>query len=433
MSSRTAWPILGASLLTTLGTLPVFLLASQSVPLRADLGFGERQFGVAVAAFFTAAATAAVVGGGLVDRVGPRVSRIVAGLLSMTGALGVALLVQGWLPLVACMAVLGLANAACQLTANLAMAQSIPPHRRGIGFGVKQSAIPVAIVLAGLAVPTMTTNLGWRSTFWVVAGAGATVVLVGLFSRSPERAVAKGGRVERDVPPVRALLVVMVAIALASAAANSLGAFVASWGFEVGLSPSQAGVLMATGSALNVVARLLSGFLADRRHGRNLPVVAGQMLVGGVALAVLSLPMTTTYVAASVVAFAIGWSWPGLFLYAVVRIGREAPAMASGYVQAGAFAGGAAGPLVFGFGVDAVGYAWAWRAAALTFVAAAVLVMVGRAMFLDDLIARPPRQSLGYGGGRAAPRWTTGEREGVDCGRHPVHGTPIEDGAHPQR
>src|SRR5699024_964048 len=64
LASPSVRTVLGASLLTTVGTLPVFLLATQSVPLRHDLGFGERQFGVAVAAFFAAASLVAVLRGG---------------------------------------------------------------------------------------------------------------------------------------------------------------------------------------------------------------------------------------------------------------------------------------------------------------------------------------------------------------------------------
>lgn len=409
--SSAVWKVLGASLLTTLGSLPVFLLATQSVPLRRELGFGEQRFGIAVAAFFTAASLVAIFGGGLADRVGPRVSTMFAGALSTVGGVGVALLAQGWLTLVICMLVLGSANAAHQLTANLAMSRSIPAHRRGIGFGVKQSAVPVAIILAGLAVPTMTTQLGWRSTYWVLGGVGAVVLLGGLLapgrSRSAPAPIRRDGL---DAPPIKALLVVTAAIALGSAAANSMGSFIASWGFEVGLTPSQAGGLMALGSALNVVGRLLVGHLADRRHGRNLPVVAAQMAIGGVALLVVSLPGVATYVAASLVAFAIGWSWPGLFLFAVTRLGREAPAKASGYVQSGAFFGGATGPLLFGVAVDAFGYETSWRLAAVAFFVAVALVLLSRRMFLTDLVARPPRVQLGYGGGRDRPRWTTADQ-----------------------
>jgi MFS family permease len=403
------WTVLGASLLTTLGTLPVFLLSAQSVLIRDELGFGELRFGVVVGSFFGAAAVAALLGGRFADRVGRRRSTVVAGSLAAVGGIGVAAGARSWVVLLALMVLLGVGNAACQVTSNLAMATAVPPHRRGLGFGVKQSAIPLAIMLAGLAVPALATTVGWRWSF-LATGLGGLVAVVGGLRLPSGVAGARGAAAAEDLPPMSALLIVMAAIGLASAAANSLGAYLASWGFEVGLSPTAAGVLMAVGSALNITARLAGGHLADRRHGRNLPVVAAQMLVGAVALAVLSVPLEAVVVPAAVVAFALGWSWPGLLLFAVVRIGRDAPATASGVVQAGAFAGGAAGPFVFGLVVEAVGYETAWRGAAVCFLLGAALVLVARRVFIADLVARPPREPIGYGGGRVRPARTTPPR-----------------------
>jgi membrane protein implicated in regulation of membrane protease activity len=68
------------------------------------------------------------------------------------------------------------------------------------------------------------------------------------------------------------------------------------------------------------------------------------------------------------------------------------------------------GALLFGLLVEAVGYETSWRVAAVVFLAAAALVVVARRMFLADLEERPPREPLGYGGGRSAPRRVTGPR-----------------------
>lgn len=400
------WTVLGASLMTTLGTLPVFLLGSQSVIIRSDLGFDERRFGIAVGAFFAAAAVSAFLGGGLADRLGRRASSVTSGLLVGAGGFGLALAAHSWPVLLSMMVVMGVANAACQITANLSMARAVPPHRRGLGFGVKQSAIPLSILIAGLAVPTITAGLGWRATFVLTGLAGVVAAIGGLFSSGRKSAGIARSPLE-DRPPMAALIMIMFACALASAAANSFGAFVASWGFEVGLTPPQAGILMASGSALNIAVRVVGGYLADRRYGRNLPVVAVQMLVGAFAVALLSLPSAVTVVPAALVVFALGWSWPGLMLYAVVRIARDTPARASGVVQAGAFAGGATGPIVFGLLVDAGGYGIAWRIAALVLLLAAGLVVIARRMLISDLVARPPREPIGYGGGRDVPARTT--------------------------
>lgn len=377
-----------ASAMTTLGAIPVFLLSSQSVFVRRDLGFDEARFGIAVSCFFAAAATTALLGGGLADRLGRRRSTVLAGAIAVAGGTGLAWGVRSYPLLVAALIVLGVANAALQVTSNLSLAKSVPPHRQGLAFGVKQSAIPFAIFLGGLAVPAISAFVGWRWTFGITAMLALLVVLGGL--RLPGDGPTHQRRAEvREGPPVPALVLTAAAMAIASATVNSLGAFVASWGYHVGMTPSQTGYLMAAGSGLSIMARIITGHRADRRGGRNLPVVAKQMMFGSIALAVVSVESVVTLWPAAILAFAIGWAWPGLMLFAVVRVGRDAPGAASGAVQAGAFIGGATGPALFGLVVAHAGYATAWRVAAAALFAAAALVLVARRLFVRDLRTRP--------------------------------------------
>lgn len=404
--SPTVRTMSGASALTTLGTLPVFLLGTQAVFIRVDLGFGATGLGVAVSAFFASAAATAMLAGGVLDRLGRRGGTLLAGTLAASGGLGTALVARSWPVLVALMVVLGAANAACQVTSNLTLARAVPPHRRGLGFGIKQAAIPLSIVVAGLAVPLVAATAGWRWTFGATGSFGLVALVAGLRQPGTERTPQERATA-LDRPPMSALLAIMAAIALASASANSFGTFLASWSFEVGLSPSQAGVLMAVGSALNIAVRISSGHWADLRHGRNLPVVAAQMVVGGLSLAALAVDSPWAVVPAALLAFALGWSWPGLLLYAVVRVSRDAPGLATGVVQAGAFVGGAAGPVVFGAVVGALGYRAAWLGTGLLFLIAALLILWGRRLFIADLDARPPVTPLEYGGGRGTPARTT--------------------------
>jgi len=385
--------MLAAGAMTTLGVLPVFLLSAQAVLVRDDLRFSAPQLGLAVSLFFGAAALASLSAGSLADRVGRRWSTVVAGSLAAVSTAGIALAADTYAVLLALLVVAGTANAALQMTANLALARSVPPGRQGLGFGVKQSAIPVSTLLGGLAVPTVGVVLGWRWTYAVATVAAVAVVLGGLRvpRRKPE-ARATPGHGERA--PTGALVVSAVAMALASAAVNSLGAFLPAWAFQVGLDPGTAGLLLAGTSALCIVARVLSGLAADRRRGRNLPVVAALMTLGAAGLALLSVANVPALVVGAFLAFAIGWSWPGLMLFAVVRVGRDSPATASSAVQGGAFAGGASGPLLFGLLVAATSYPVAWRTAAAVLFVAAVLALVARRLFLADLARRPPSRPL---------------------------------------
>lgn len=394
--------MLGASGVTTLGALPPFLLGAQAVWVRDDLGIGLAALGAAVSVFFGAAALGALGAGLVFDRIGRRAGLAGAGSLVATGGTTMVLGVSGAPSLLACMAVLGLGNACCQTAANLSMARALPPGRRGLGFGVKQSAVPLAIMLGGLAVPTLGGLLGWRSTFAATAAAGILVALVALVRPGASAPPAAAAVAELDQPPWPPLLLAGLGIAWASAAANFLGAFIASWAFEVGLTATTAGLLMAAGSASSIAVRILSGHRADRRHGGNLAVVAAQMYVGAVCLAGVAAGTEAAVLGLGFVAFAVGWSWPGLLLFAVARVGRDTPARASGVVQAGAFVGGALGPTTLGALAGAEGFRPAWLVAAACFVVGGTLVLVARRGFRADLRARPPRTPLTWGGGRVS-------------------------------
>lgn len=406
----TARTMLGASGLTVMGAIAPFLLGSQAVLMQRELGFGPARLGLAVSVFFGVAALGTILGLSAFTRLGRRVGLIVAGGLVGVGSLAVATLVDGWWALVLAMAVLGLANAACQGSANAAVATALPRHRRGLGFGIKQSAVPVAIMFGGLAVPTTTVLFGWRSTFLIIGVVGLLVGLLGAVRRAPEVAApARDGEARTpDRAPRGPLLLCGLATVFSSAAANFLGAYLASWAYDVGLTVGQAGLLLAVGSGASVVVRILLGHRADLRYGGNLPVVAALTLAGAVCLVLIgAVPQAWAVALFGFLAFAVGWSWPGLLLYAVARLGRDTPTEASSVIQAGAFLGGATGPALLGLVVALAGFQVAWYVAAASFVLAAVLVLLARRGFRRDLESRPPVEPFGYGGGHARPRYTT--------------------------
>lgn len=381
-----------AAALSTLGAIPAFLLGAQFVLIQEDLSLDERHLGVAVGIFFAAAAVASLPAGSVADRLGQRASTLVAGGLSFTAAVIVAVAARGTAVLLMGVGVAGVANAALQMTANASLARSIPRRRQGLAFGIKQSAVPLAILLGGLAVPAVGLLVGWRWTFGALALCAVVVMALALRGGSDRPMTASTPASATDGAPRAALVLTAVAATMANGAANSLGAFLPAWTYSLGVSTGASGLLLALCAAVCVAARVLSGWAGDRRAGRNIPWVAAQMSLGAVGFVLLAQGDLPLVVLGALIAFGFGWAWPGLLIFAVVRVGRDRPASASSAVQSGGFAGGALGPPLFGWLIVTTSYETGWLAAAGLLLAAAALLLYCRRLFLRDLHRRPPAE-----------------------------------------
>ncbi len=383
MADAPVWRTVAAgSLSTVLASLPVFLLGGLAVLVRDELGFSEVQLGLAASTFFTVAALTAVPAGRVAARTGAWAATVLAAGLSALALAGMAV-APSYGGLLLALGLAGVANSLAQIGTNGTLADVVPKHRQGLAFGVKQAAIPAATLLAGFALPVVGLTLGWRVSFAAASGLALVYVLVA--PRPAQQARAEGGGAGRaGDAAVRALVVVAVAGALAAAAVNGLAAFLVESAVRAGFSASSAGLLLGVGSALGVAARVLVGWLADRRDGGHLRIVTAMMATGAVGMALFATGAPAAFYAGTALVFALGWSWPGLLTFAVVRLNPAAPAVATSYTQTGVFAGGATGPVVFGLLVAAGSYRLAWSAAALAMVAASVLMFVGRRMLVAD-------------------------------------------------
>jgi MFS family permease len=105
------------------------------------------------------------------------------------------------------------------------------------------------------------------------------------------------------------------------------------------------------------------------------------MAAGSLGLALLAVPSSVALVVGVVLGFGLGWSWPGLLTFAVVKLHPQAPAAATSISQTGVYAGGFVGPLGFGALAASIGYPPAWVLAALAMVlAASLMALASRAL-----------------------------------------------------
>jgi MFS family permease len=341
--------------------LPGFLVGALTLQIRADLDVSVAAVASGVTVFFAAGAIGAGPGGRLAERVGAL--RAILGCLVASAAclLLAAALAHSLLVLLSLLAVAGLANAVTQPAINLFMADQVPIDRQGLAFGIKQAAIPAAVLVSGLALPVLALPLGWRPTFAICAAGTLAVAAVVRGSASGFAPVP-----ERAPPPrpTRALLMTAVGAALASAGPNSLGAYLVASAVDVGIAEGTAGLLAAAGSAVSLVTRIVLGERADRRRDYGLAMVVILLALGSGGFALLATGEVALFVAGTIIAFALGWGWPGLFNLAVVDLNRDAPGAATGVTQTGIYVGAAGGPAVYGLLSAEIGYSATWAAAA---------------------------------------------------------------------
>lgn len=360
---------------TVAAVLPSFLLGGLASLVRADLLFDEARLGLAVGCFYGASAVTAIPGGRVAERLGARRALVLGIALAVCSLGGIALFTTSWAHLAAFLLVGGASNGVVQPAAALALARGVRERRLGLAFGIKQSAVPVATLLAGLAVPLIGLTVGWRWAF-----GGAAIAALGLLGILPAedrasrvRRTAEHGRALVGRRHLPALARVAVASGLGALAANSLGAFFVESAVASGQRLAIAGLLLSFGSVAGIATRLATGWLADRSSLEPRSIAAAMLTAGTAGYLVLGHASGSGWlILGTLVAFTGGWGWPGLMYLAVVQDHMGAPAAASGIAHAGALTGGLVGPITFGWIVSTRGYPTAWTA-----VSAAALLAGG--------------------------------------------------------
>jgi MFS family permease len=369
--------------------LPITLLGALFVKIGPEFGLDQAALGLLAAVFLGVSILMAPAAGVLGEHHGPARAMVGSAVLAAIACGGIAAFAHSGLGLVPWLCIAGLANAFGQTATAIFIVQTIPLATQGLAFGVKQATAPLGTLLAGIAVPAVALTIGWRWAFaiTVVLAIGAAVAVPPL-----GRPVHHGRRTKilGTLRARRSVLVLVVAIMLGVGAASALGVFFVDATVASGLSAAAAGWLQALGSSLAVVARLIAGRVSDTVPTGHLRLVVVMLATGAFGYLLLGLDGPLSTVAGTLLAFAMGWGWVGVFFFAVVRLNSDAPGAATGLVQTGDFIGSLVGPVLFGTLASGDSYRIAWFAAAvLAVLGATVTAVADRAARHRVAVGRP--------------------------------------------
>ena len=382
----------------TAGSVPIALIGATAPELQAAFGFGDAQLGIIAALYFLSAAVLGPYGGRIVDRLGPAVGLRATGAIVIVGLLVEATATS--YPMLVVGALIGATSLALATPAsNVVLIHHVPEGRQGLAFGLKQSAVPLAAMLSGLALPFIALRAGWRWAFIVMLVFPLASLVLAPETPSMHRGSTSSDSSEpkRKARPPRELLLLAGVGVFAATAVGTLNPFLVRAGTEVGFSAGAAGILLSVAAGSLVVSRVVWGAVLDRSGLEPVKVVFLLLAVGALGYALLASTSMALFAVGAIVAYSFGWAWPGVQFLAGVRLWPENPGEASGLLQLGAFIGATGGPLAFGIIVERTSFSLGYALSAIVAVIAA-----GLAALLARRLARPPRRApltsdLGHG------------------------------------
>ena len=377
-------PLSAMMLVQTMTAMALVTVPVLTPEIAAALDIDTATVGLYQSVAFAGAALLALMSGSLVLRHGGVRVNQVSVVLS---AIGLGLAITGAVPVIALGAILaGMGYGLATPAASHVLARATPMERRGLVFSIKQSAVPLGGLVAGVLFPPVAERFGWEAAIALssLMVLSAALIIQPLRARlDDDRNPAHRGWIDAPGQSIRLVLatpglrpLVMVAFSF-GAMQLSLFAFLVTYLVErVGLDLVTAGVLFAVMQGAGVVARVGWGWVSDRWvPARPLLAMLG---IGTIASTLAAAAFSDAWPLAGLAGVcvvlgltAIGWN--GIYLAEVARVVPiEKVGAATGGVIVFTFIGVVLGPSSFAAIVAMTGS----YAAALIAIDALVLATV---------------------------------------------------------
>lgn len=375
--------------------IPPFLVGALAPLMADDMRFTVTDVGVAIAAYYLVSGVLSPLGGRVVGLIGVAWSLRLSCAITSAGLVAIGLAGDA-IQVTIALALLGVPNSVVQPAANAALAEVRAPRLQAVVFGTVQASIPTATLIAGVVLGLASVAGGWRGTVLGVAALalGALRLTRALPHTARPRSQAAPVDLRPRIPGRETggpwLLASLVTMGfLASVAATSLPSYVASTGLDTGLAPGAVAAAQVLGSLACASTRIGAPLGISHGTGPQRLLLVCLLLCGGVlGYALLGVGSAPLFVIGTVLAYACGWGWNGLFNQVVVAVRPGRVAAATGLTQSGIFLGGMIGPLTFAVVVQTGGYGAAWLMSA---GAACTAALVAAGAFL--LLARTSRDT----------------------------------------
>ncbi|WP_344923560.1 MFS transporter, partial [Streptosporangium oxazolinicum] len=317
--SRYRWVILGVATFTqAAAAFFVQGIGAMSVHLRRDLELNTTQLGLLLSAAQLLPLAGLLVAGRLLDRHDERWV-VGIGALVVAVALAAGSAAPGYVSLLVVLLIAGAGYSTIQPGGSTSVASWFDASRRGLAMGVRQAGLPLGGVLAALALPSLATAFGWRST--LVAGAlvalSGAVAFMALYRRPPDRRpMPATSRVRLE--PLREPYMKKIILSGTSMVSvhSGVGVLTVLYLHEVtSMDSASAALVYVAVQCAGALGRICLAAWSDRHGSGRYACVLTCMAAVIIGMMVLTTPIGRTPVAACLLFiwlgfFGIGWYGP---------------------------------------------------------------------------------------------------------------------------
>jgi sugar phosphate permease len=395
-SGSRRWGVLAVGMFGTTAACTFQFGLPYLIPALTRQGISLEQAGLLAAAPTAGLLATLIAWGAAADRWGERI--VLSTGLALSGAVLLAgALASGTMALGACFLLAGAAGASVHASSGRLIMGWFAYRERGLAMGLRQTAQPLGVALAGLVLPALAVPRLPGAVLFLAVLALAAAALVAVFVRDPPRAAATAGIARQAGSPYRtpALWRIHGASALLIVPQFTISTFALV--FLTGAhhwAPGTAGRVLAAGQIGGAAARLAAGWWSDRAGSRLRPMRAVALAIT-VTLTVLAATAHTPIAVAVLLAACVATVSPnGLAFTAVAEhAGRSWSGRALGIQNTAQNAVGTATPPVMAALITAAGYGPAFAAIVIFPLLAAAVIPV-RAEGSDPMAERFRRPAI---------------------------------------
>ncbi|PZC46721.1 MAG: Nitrate/nitrite transporter NarK [Chloroflexi bacterium] len=369
--------------------------------IKVDLALSQAQVGLITSSFLIGGVLTVLPGGWLTDVWGVR--KPVAGALVFIAIAGLGIsTVHSLVPFLVLAFLVGVGTGPVYPATSRAVMDWLPPRRRGMAMGIKQTGPPITGAIAAATLPLIATAYGWRlGPVFMAAMVGLVVVVtLTLYKDKPStstKATRMSWRGFAELVSDKAILVVVLwATVFVGFQFVVYTFFILFLVDHVGLSPVAAGGYMGLTQICTIVGRITWGTISDTLFKGRRIIVLGilGMSGGGIMLAMRFVEPGIPGPLIALIAIVLGLtmlSWMGMYTVVVSELaGAERTGTALGAAQLLMRVGMSVMPPLFGLLIDVTG----GYSLPLTLVAGlAFVVTAGLLLFGSDPKREPQPQA----------------------------------------